>query len=205
MTARLLLATSNPGKVVELRALLSGHSDLAGVTLLTPLDLGRPLPEVAEIGTTFAENARIKALALANASGLIALADDSGLCVDALGGDPGVRSARWAGPTDADRAAALLERLRGVPASERMARFVCAACAAAPGGALAEAEGVCEGMITEAPRGRAGFGYDPVFLLPAFGRTMAELSPDEKNRISHRARAIAALTPRLRELWKKAP
>ena len=132
---------------------------------------------------TFAENARLKALSLAQAAGCIALADDSGLCVDALGGSPGIHSARWAGPTDADRVTALLGRLAAVPARERTARFVCAACAAAPDGTWVEAEGVCEGVITDRPRGAHGFGYDPLFLLPALDRTMAELSRD-KNQVN---------------------
>ena len=200
----LFLATGNPGKVAELRALLAAHRGLSGLTLRTPQDLGRALPPVDETGTTFAENARLKAQALAQAAGEVALADDSGLCVDALGGEPGIRSARWAGPTDADRTEALLERLREVPGTARTARFVCAVCAAAPDGRLVEAEGVCEGVIAESPRGADGFGYDPVFLLPAFGRTLAELSPNEKNQVSHRAQAITALVRHLHEIFINA-
>ena len=201
----LLLATTNPGKATEFRALLRAYLALPGLQIVTPSDLDRPMPAVDETGETFAANARLKARALADASGLIALADDSGLCVDALGGVPGVRSARWAGPTDADRNTALLQLLGHVPADEQSARFVCAACAAAPSGGIVEAEGVCEGVITNAPRGTQGFGYDPIFLLPVFGRTMAELSAEEKNHVSHRALAIAALAPLLRGLLQQAP
>jgi XTP/dITP diphosphohydrolase len=193
----LLLATTNAGKVAELRALLSAPPAPAGLALVTPRDLCRPLPDVEETGATFAENARLKATAWARASGLSALADDSGLCVDALGGEPGVRSARWAGPTDADRNAALLRRLTGVPEETRAARFVCVACIALPDGTTAEAPGVCAGIIAESPRGSAGFGYDPVFLLPEQGLTMAELTGGRKHLYSHRARAVTALIPEL--------
>ena len=201
----LLLATSNPGKIFEFRALLAASPVLSGIRLLTPRDLPLPLPQVDETGATFAENARLKARALARAAGCVALADDSGLCVDALGGAPGIHSARWTGPTDADRTAALLKRLTDVPPEERTACFICAACAAAPDGTVAEAEGVCDGLITDAPRGGQGFGYDPIFLLPAFCQTMAELSPAQKNSISHRAKAITALSPGLLALLKRFP
>lgn len=193
----LMLATGNPGKVAELRAILAGYFDLDGVTLLTPRDWPTPLPEVAETGTTFAENARLKADALAAATGLMSLADDSGLCVDALGGAPGLLSARWAGPdaSDADRNAKLLVALADTPPERRTARFVCAAALAVPGGSAIIGEGVCEGLILAAPRGANGFGYDPLFLLPALGRTMAELTTEEKNRLSHRALAVSRLSP----------
>jgi len=193
---RLMLATSNPGKAAELRDILALHLDRSAVTVLTPREWPAPLPEVAETGATFAENARLKAAALASATGLPALADDSGLCVDALGGAPGLYSARWAGPdaSDADRNAKLLLALADVPPERRTARFVCAAALALPGGPTVTAEGVCEGILLEAPRGAGGFGYDPLFLLPGPGRTMAELTLDEKNTLSHRALAVSGLS-----------
>ena len=192
----LMLATGNPGKVTELRAILAGYFGLDGVTLLTPRDWPVPLPEVAETGTTFAENARLKANALAAATGLMSLADDSGLCVDALDGAPGLLSARWAGAgaSDADRNSKLLIALADTPLERRNARFVCAAALVMPGSHTAVEEGVCEGLILAVPRGAGGFGYDPLFLLPALGRTMAELTTEEKNRLSHRALAIARLS-----------
>ncbi len=193
--ASLMLATTNPGKVKEFKILLGQSEDFKGLTLLTPNDWPKRLPEVQETGATFAENARLKAVALAQVTGLPALADDSGLCVDMLGGEPGLHSARWAGAdaTDADRNAWLLARLSGVPAERRTARYVCVVSLAGPDGRSAEAEGTCNGVILEEARGANGFGYDPLFFVPKFGRTMAELAEAEKNRISHRARAFAAL------------
>ncbi len=192
---RLMLATTNPGKVKEFRTLLGQYKRFEGLTLLTPKDWPERLPEVEETGATFAENARLKAVALAQATGMTALADDSGLCVDALGGEPGLHSARWAGVgvSDADRNARLRARLLGVPAERRAARYVCVVSLAGPDGGSIEAEGTCEGAILEAPRGVSGFGYDPLFLVPEFGRTMAELTEEEKNRVSHRAMALQAL------------
>jgi len=192
---RLMLATTNPGKVKEFRTLLGQYKRFEGLTLLTPKDWPEPLPEVEETGATFAENARLKGAALAQATGLPALADDSGLCVEALGGEPGLHSARWAGAdaTDADRNALLLTRLSGVPAERRTARYVCVVSLAGPDGGSVEAEGTCAGMILDAPRGANGFGYDPLFFVEGFGRTMAELTEAEKNRVSHRARALKAL------------
>jgi XTP/dITP diphosphohydrolase len=184
---RLLLASGNPGKLVELRALLRG----------LPVEVGaRPdLPDVAETGETFVENAILKAHAAALWSGEWALADDSGLEVDALDGAPGVLSRRYAGPgaTDAERNARLLAELAGVPDARRTARFRCAVALAAPDGRVWTAEGTCEGRIAHAPRGEHGFGYDPIFRLPDLNRTMAELLPEEKDRLSHRARALAAM------------
>lgn len=189
---RLLVATSNPGKLRELRALLA---DL-GLEVLGPGDVGLAL-EVEETGTTFVANAVLKARAFAAAAGLPALADDSGLEVDALDGRPGVHSARWVAGTDADRVAALLARLAAVPAAARGARFRSVAALAWPDGRVATAEGAVEGRIAFAPRGAGGFGYDPIFLVEDGGhdgrRTMAELPPEEKNRLSHRARAVAGL------------
>ncbi len=183
---RLLLATTNQGKVREYRRLFA---DLP-LELVTLSDLGITT-EVVEDAPTFAENARLKAVALAAESGLPALADDSGLEVDALGGEPGTRSARYAGDdaTDADRIAFLLDRMKDVPWAQRTARFRCVIAFARPDGTVRYSEGECRGMIAVEPRGEHGFGYDPVFYLPEMGRTMAELSPEEKDRISHRGKA----------------
>ena len=192
---KLMLATTNLGKVAEFRYLLGQWERWRGIDLLTPGDWPAPLPSVAETGTTFAENARLKAVALSTATGLPALADDSGLCVDALGGEPGLHSARWAGDeaTDADRNALLLARLAGVPTEKRTARYVCVVSLAWPEGITVETEGGCAGTICETPQGANGFGYDPLFFVPEFGHTVAELTADEKSQISHRARALAAL------------
>ena len=186
MGKRLLLATNNPGKAAEYRALLQG----CGWELATPRDLGLHL-EVEEAGGDYAENARIKAEAFAKASGLLALADDSGIEVDALGGAPGPLSARFGGDdiSDAQRVALLLERLKGVPPERRSARFRCLIAVASPAGEVSLFEGQCEGRIAEERRGESGFGYDPVFLLPERGLTIAELPPEEKNAVSHRGRA----------------
>lgn len=199
MVTRLMLATTNPGKVAEFRTLLGQWERWRGVELLTPGDWPKPLPSVDETGTSFAENARLKATALSAATGLPALADDSGLCVDALDGAPGLHSARWAGEgaTDADRNKLLLARLVGVSAEKRTAHYTCAVSLAWPDGSSVEAEGECAGRILETPQGTNGFGYDPLFLIPKLGRTMAELTADEKNRVSHRAAALEALQDRL--------
>jgi XTP/dITP diphosphohydrolase len=186
MTKRLILATANAHKAREMTALLDGCGWEAATAPPEAAD-------VDETGETFAENARLKALAVAEATGKTALADDSGLAVDALDGRPGVHSKRWAGPDakDADRIAKLLDALQGVPPEARTARFVCAACVASPAGILWEGVGTVEGRVADAPRGQGGFGYDPVFLLPD-GRTMAELDASEKNAVSHRGRAMSA-------------
>ena len=198
---KLLIATRNPGKAREYRELLCSlplqviSSDEAGLDL-----------QVEETGQTFPENALLKARRYAEASGMLTLADDSGLEVDALGGAPGVWSARYAGPGagDADRYQKLLNALAGVPDGRRTARFRCVVALAWPDGAIRTAEGRCEGQIGWAPRGEHGFGYDPVFIVDGLGgQTMAELPPEIKNRISHRARAVQAMDfsssrPRLR-------
>jgi XTP/dITP diphosphohydrolase len=191
---RVLLATTNPGKVREFARLLG---DMA-VRWVSLADLPGA-PEVQEDGATYAENALHKATALAAWSGMVTLADDSGLEVDALEGAPGVQSARYAGlPQDpAANTAKLLAALDGVPPGLRAARFRCVLALVAPDGATLVVDGCCEGVILDAPRGRGGFGYDPVFLFPATGRTFAELSGDEKDRVSHRAQACAALRPLL--------
>jgi XTP/dITP diphosphohydrolase len=193
---QLLIATNNRGKLHELVPLLGALP----LHLVTPHDLGLRL-EVEETGATYAENARLKAAAFAQASGLLTLADDSGLEVDALGGAPGVYSARYAGAgaSDADRRATLIHALRAVPAP-RLARFRCVMAIAQPGGAIEYFEGVCEGEILLQERGTHGFGYDPLFFLPEHGCTMAELPSAVKNQVSHRARAAQAALPFLRQL-----
>ncbi len=180
------LASGNAHKLQELTAMFGGGQ--AGWTFAPPPE---PL-DVEETGTTFQANARLKAEAGARRFGAPCLADDSGLCVDALDGRPGVYSARYA-PTDAERIAKLLGELAGVPAERRSAAFVCAIALVWPDGRAIEVEGRCEGVITEAPRGAGGFGYDPVFRVPALGRTFAELAAAEKNRMSHRAMAVSRL------------
>jgi XTP/dITP diphosphohydrolase len=186
----LLIASNNPGKAAEFRALLAG----TGWQVVTPADVGLVL-EVGEEGASYRENALLKARAFAEASGLPSLADDSGLEVDALGGEPGplhhVRG--WDGRDNEERIAILLRALAGVPPERRTARFRAVIVVAHPDGRIIDAEGACEGVIAPEPRGEGGFGYDPVFLLPELGLTMAELSPEEKNRHSHRAAAVRGL------------
>jgi XTP/dITP diphosphohydrolase len=184
----LVVATGNPGKFNEIAALLQGLE-----VLLLPLDRIGPIEVPPEGGESFQENACRKARAVARAARQFALADDSGLEVDALGGQPGVLSARFGSPqaTDADRNALLLELLRGIPPEKRTARFRCVVAIAEPQGRVRVAEGICEGRIAAAARGSLGFGYDPIFEIPSLGKTFAELSPEVKNRVSHRARAIA--------------
>jgi XTP/dITP diphosphohydrolase len=193
----LVLATRNRGKVRELEALLA---DLP--VRVRTLDDYPDVPVLPEVGRTFAENATGKAAAVARATGQVALADDSGLEVDALGGAPGVDSATFLGPhaTDDDRNRWVLARLRGLAEGLRTARYRAAIAVAAPDGTVRIFEGTCEGRIADAPRGHGGFGYDPIFVVPAYGRTMAELPPDLKNRISHRAKALAAARAYLAEL-----
>ena len=197
---KLLIATNNPGKVREYEELLA---DLP-VEITFPAQEGVGL-EVEETGLTFEENARIKALAFAQATGLLTLADDSGLEVDALGGAPGVHSARYAGPgaSDIDRYQKLLTELEEVPTGGRSARFRCVVAIVQPDGTVYTADGACEGEIGFEPRGEHGFGYDPVFVVEGYaGQTMAELDPEIKNRISHRARAVEAARPILTQLTR---
>ncbi|MEJ5314087.1 MULTISPECIES: RdgB/HAM1 family non-canonical purine NTP pyrophosphatase [Anaerolinea] len=197
---KLLIASTNRGKLREFQEILSGEP----YDLFLPADLGIALT-VEETGTTYRENAALKARAYAQASGLITLSDDSGLEVQALGGAPGLHSARYApqtGATDADRRAYLLENLRGKP-RPWLARFVCTVAIATPQGEIFFTEGECPGEIIPEERGTHGFGYDPIFYFPERGMTMAELPPEEKNRISHRARAVMAAVPILRQLLAK--
>ncbi len=192
--ARLVVASRNRGKVGELRLLLRG----APVEILD-INAHPSAPVVAEEGDTYLENARAKAHAVARFTGLPALADDSGLEVDALGGAPGVRSARFAGEaaTDADNVSLLLGRLSGVPEPRRTARFRCVLVVARPDGAELVAEGTCEGRIADAPSGASGFGYDPVFYYPPAGQTFAEMGGADKDRVSHRADACRRLAESL--------
>jgi XTP/dITP diphosphohydrolase len=189
------MATRNVGKVRELAEMLKD----VGVSLLSLADFPL-LPEIPEEGETFADNAAFKAQEVARLTGLPALADDSGLEVAALGGRPGVHSARYAGdrtaplaPTDEDNWRKLLDEMQEVPDWARQARFVCEIALAWPGGRLIRTRGECPGEIAREPRGASGFGYDPVFWLPEYGATMAEVGLAVKNRISHRAKALAAL------------
>jgi XTP/dITP diphosphohydrolase len=198
MTAsELLLATNNKGKLEELRVLLAGVPFL----LVSPAEAGLAL-DVDESGKSYAANARLKARAFAQASGLLTLADDSGLEVDALGGAPGVFSSRYAGPgaSDKQRVAYLLDKLQNVPFKERTARFRCVIAIASPCGIIRMCSGSCRGVIALEPEGNNGFGYDPVFYFPGLGKTMAELPPEIKNRISHRARAAARAAKILAEM-----
>jgi len=194
---KLLLASSNPGKLIEMTDLLL---DLP-IEILTPQQIGLSI-EVEESGSTYAENAAIKARAYARASQVLTLGDDSGLEVDALGGLPGIRSARLAtkpNASDAERRKILLQRLIPHP-RPWTARFRCTVAIATPQGELYLAQGECPGEIIPEERGQNGFGYDPIFLLVEHGLTMAELNPEMKNRISHRARAMQAARPILTKL-----
>ena len=194
-SGRLLLATRNPGKLVELRRMLSGF-DVVGLADVPDF------PEAPETGATFAENALAKARDAAAATGLPSVADDSGLAVDALNGMPGVLSARWSGRHGDDRAnlELLLAQVGDVPDERRGAAFVCAAALVVPGGPETVVHGAWTGRLTRAPRGTNGFGYDPIFVPDGETRTSAELSADEKDAASHRARALRALLPHLRAL-----
>jgi XTP/dITP diphosphohydrolase len=197
---RLLIASNNEHKVAEFRALLRD----SGWEVIGPKDIGLDL-DVEESGDSYAENARIKARAFAKAAGIPALADDSGLEVDALSGQPGPRHhvLGWDGADNAERIAILLRAMEGKP--DRRARFRAVIVVAFPDGHELIAEGACEGLIAPAPAGSAGFGYDPVFYLPGLGRTMAELTAEEKNQVSHRGRAAQEVCRRLRELARDGP
>lgn len=204
MERQILVASGNPGKLAEIRAMLGGGIRWVGLSDFP--DIG----EIEEDGETFSENARKKATGYAKASGLWTIADDSGLVVDALGGQPGVRSARFAGAKDADRTlidhkniAKVLKLLEGVPEEKRMARFVCCLCLASPEEVLAEVEGRLEGIIGQEEVGEKGFGYDPIFFVPELDKTVAQLTREEKNAISHRGNAIRKLKPLLEGLLRR--
>ena len=195
---RFVLATHNPGKLREMGEILKDF----GIEVVCPRDLGLTR-DVEETGTTFAENAMLKAKAICKAAGLPAIADDSGLCVDALGGAPGVYSARYGGEglDDKGRYMLLLSSLRGAPT--RAAHFACAVACAFPNGDTLTAEGRCDGSIAYAPLGEGGFGYDPVFLLPGTGKTFGQLTQEEKSAVSHRGRALKDFAGKLEAYLKK--
>ena len=195
MTREVLIASRNKGKIAEIQQIFAD----VPLKLRTLADFP-DAPEVEETGTSFSENARLKAVAYARHTNLWALADDSGLEVDALGGAPGIRSARYAGD-DGANTEKVLRKLEGISDEKRTARFRAAMVMANPQGViLAESEGSVEGLITRELRGSAGFGYDPLFLVPEFGQTMAELGLEIKNRISHRAQALRRLRERMDDL-----
>ena len=192
-----VLASQNRHKLAEIQAILAQYD----FELVLQSDLGLEI-EVNETGTTFEENSELKARAVLEATGLPAIADDSGLCVDVLGGAPGIYSARYGGPeyvTDHDRRMLLLKNMRGVRSEERTARFVCVITLLFPDGRKLVARGTCEGLITFEPRGEDGFGYDPVFYVPSQGCTFAQMGADRKNAISHRANALRRLETMLEE------
>ena len=198
---KIVAATNNKHKVKELTALFSG-SDTELVTLR---EIGFT-DEIIEDGSTFLENARIKAMAVHKATGLASIADDSGLCVDALGGEPGIYSARYASEDgensdDKKNNEKLLKNLDLVPENERTARFVSALCFIDADGTEVSAVGKCEGIITREERGEGGFGYDPLFFFPSFGKTFGELTDEEKNSVSHRANAVKMLKEKLTEYF----
>ena len=197
MTAKIVLATRNPGKLAELRRILAPY-DVELVGLDEVPDAG----EIAETGATFAENAMIKAREVARVSGLVAIADDSGLTVDALNGMPGVLSARWSGRHGDDSAnlELVLGQIADVPDARRGAAFVCAAAAAAPDGREVVVEQELTGSLLREGRGTNGFGYDPIFVPDGESRTTAEMAPEEKDAISHRGKAFRALAPLLSDL-----
>lgn len=191
-----LIATSNPHKVDEIRAIAGDCGvEFRGMEAFPGVDMP------VEDGETFMENARIKAVDVARATGQITLADDSGICVDALQGAPGIHSNRFIGDdsTPQERNEALLRLMAHEPDERRGARFVCAACIAFPGGNTLEAIETCEGLLARRPAGGGGFGYDPIFFVPSLGQTLAEVSAEAKNEISHRGKAMRAVLAKLRE------
>lgn len=196
---KFIIASNNQNKVKELDRILNP----LGVTAVTAKSEGISLGDVEETGTTFAENAEIKARAAFERTGLPAIADDSGLSVDALDGAPGVYSARYAGEnaTDADRIAKLLENMKDIPEDKRTAHFNCSICCIIDENTVIKAEGKCFGVIGYEPKGSNGFGYDPVFLTDG-GRSFAELSSEEKDKLSHRGKALRELSQKLSEVLK---
>jgi XTP/dITP diphosphohydrolase len=204
---KILVASTNRGKLAELKAMIgSANIDVEWLGLNDFPNV----PEVAEDGETFAENARKKALGYAKATGLWAIADDSGLVIDALNGAPGVKSARFSGEKEIDRSLLdhknmekVLQLLEGTPKTKRTCRFVCNLCLASAQEILLETQGFLEGYITEEKIGENGFGYDPIFFVPKLNKTVAQLSAEEKNAISHRGNAIRKLKPKLMEMLGK--
>jgi XTP/dITP diphosphohydrolase len=204
ITRKILVATTNPGKIAELTAMLG--ADVKWLTLGDFSDIA----EIKEDGLTFTENACKKAIGYAKATGLWTIADDSGLVIDALEGGPGIESARFCGEKSEDRRlidhkniTKVLELLEGLPTEKRTARFVCSLCLASPEEILIETQGTLEGLITEKEIGENGFGYDPIFFVPHLNKTVAQLSPEEKNAISHRGNAIRKLKPLLNKLLEQ--
>ncbi|MBU1260533.1 MAG: XTP/dITP diphosphatase [Planctomycetes bacterium] len=200
---KILLATTNPGKLKEISEMLDFNIDWKSLSDFPDIK------EIVEDGETFAENARKKALGYAKQTGLWTLADDSGLVVDALSGEPGVKSARFSGEKEKNRTlldhknmAKLLDLLKDVPKEKRTARFLCCLCLASPEKVLIETQGRLEGFIAEKEAGNNGFGYDPVFFVPSLNKTVAQLSREEKNAISHRGQAVKNLKPLLEKLLK---
>jgi XTP/dITP diphosphohydrolase len=219
MKRKILVATTNPGKIAEIRAMLDFDVEWVGLADFPNIN------EVKEDGETFAENARKKAIGYAKATGLWTIADDSGLVIDALGGEPGVKSARFSETTSGSRhaettpqvpgvkeknrklldhknMAKVLKLLEGVPRDKRTTRFVCCLCLASPEKVLIETEGKLEGVVAEKEMGTNGFGYDPIFFVPKLEKSVAQLTREEKNAISHRGNAIRKLKPLLNKLLK---
>ncbi len=202
---KILVASTNPGKIGELRAMLDADVQWLGLS---------DFPDIAEIeedGLTFAENARKKAIGYAKSTGLLTIADDSGLEVDALGGAPGIKTARFSAAKgenrkliDRQNIAKVLKLLEGVPREKRTARFVCYLCLASPERTLIETQGTVEGLIAEKEIGENGFGYDPIFFVPHLNKTVGQLTFEEKNTISHRGKAIRKLKPLLDKLLERA-
>jgi XTP/dITP diphosphohydrolase len=202
---KILIATTNPGKIAELSAMLD--ADVSWVNLSDFKGIG----EIKEDGQSFVENARKKALGYSKATGLWTIADDSGLVIDAIGGQPGVKSARFSGAKDKERTlidhkniAKVLKLLEGVPKEKRTAKFVCCLCLASPDKVLIETQGSLEGLIIDRETGTNGFGYDPIFFVPKLNKTVAQMQADEKNAISHRGNAIRNLKPLLNQLLQSA-
>ena len=191
---KIVIATRNPGKIAEIQSIINS-SELKDKIEIDTLASYPGIPEIIEDGNTFSENATKKAITVAKLTGQIAVADDSGLEVDSLNGAPGVYSARFAGEgaTDTDNITKLMGLLKGTPPEKRGARFVCVIAIATPAGDVSLAEGECPGFIAEEARGTSGFGYDPVFVVPHYEKTFAELGSEIKNRISHRAAALDKL------------
>jgi len=203
MKHKIVVASTNPGKIAELRAMLDVDIQWLGLADF------KTTAEIKEDGETFAENAHKKATGYAKATGLWTIADDSGLVIDALGGAPGIKSARFSGNKEADRTlldhknmAKVLKLLEDVPKEKRTARFVCCLCLASPEKILIETEGTLEGLIADRPIGENGFGYDPIFFVPHLNKTVAQLTAEEKNAISHRGNAVRKLKPLLGQLFK---
>jgi XTP/dITP diphosphohydrolase len=206
MERKILVATTNIGKIAELKAMLDLDADWLDLSYYPEIE------EIEEDGETFIENACKKAIGYARITGQWTIADDSGLQVDALGGEPGVKSARYSGEKtindddtliDHRNIAKVLKHLEGVPKAKRTARFFCSLCLASPEQVLIETEGTLEGLITDKEIGKNGFGYDPIFFIPHLNKTVAQLTPEEKNAISHRGKAIMKLKPLLTKLISK--